>query len=158
MRRTIACLFICLLSNISLAGELEEEIKLVKLALEKREQKRDKHQSTLKALNVKARELKDSEISIPKNEVIFNQLPLKCKAKHFTWKTTLNRENVKDCEFKYNILDPKQIRGFYSAIERLKAKGWEVAESKLYKQLRLSEKIIWNYEHYRFAKKQEGTK
>ena len=158
MKQTLMFICVFLSAQSSFAGDLEQEIQIVKDALNKREAKRIKHQNVLKELSSKARELNQKNIVVPNNELVFEQKPLQCVKKYFHWKTELDREHIKDCEFKYNIHDPSQVGGFYAAVQKMKDEGWTISESKLHKQLRLSDRVVLNYEHYRFIKLQEGSK
>lgn len=159
MKVTLNCLFLLLCINSTFAGDLDQEIENVRKVIKQRQEKRLKYQSELIALNEKAKDLSQKKVSVDSSNIVsFGQEPLRCKEKRFNWRTALPTSDFRDCEFKYNIGSPEQIKAFYAAIEKFRSDGWDVIESKHHKQIRLSEKLIWNYERYRFVKSKKDMK
>lgn len=118
--------------------------------------KLDRREAQLKANEEKIENLRvphlKRQIIKPTTKMDFGNNFLKCHTSRFPWPMKGERADNKDCLFKLNIGKPDDVKKLYATLQAMKAEGWEVERSEVFKQQIINESKIFNEERYRFVK------
>lgn len=141
-----------LLSSFSVMsqGALSDAQRTLKLKLERREAELAGNLDKINALRTPQLRVKLSDFEKPP-ALDFGTEKLKCITSRFAWPIKNPNKEHKDCTFKMNIANPKEIKKLYATLQFMQTQGWDVSHNELHKQRIINDDQILNEERYRFV-------
>ncbi|MDI4652635.1 MULTISPECIES: hypothetical protein [Pseudoalteromonas] len=148
MKSIIIILFLLVCSFAIEADELQKAADDAKMVMMQRELE-------LKRLGNQFKSLK---VQVPLNQkakhdyMSFGNETLHCASGLFPWPLKDPNVERKDCVYKLNIADDKDIKKLYATLEFMKREGWSIEKQEVHEQHIINDTKILNTQRVRFTK------